>query len=170
MTWPTSGVRIGPISSHNTEYWHANTNLLFWLQFIHCALVSPFILHWFPFSLIGEQKRWEIAKEVSMNCMAYTYYVTCALHHPLKLLTSAMLCLALIQVNQDGFMLWLANVTGPAKINHLSTKNCWFLLYLLYHNLTVYTIALKSLSLLHNLMSFLLQLTERRYCIRNRRY
>ena len=42
-------------------------------------------------------KRWEIAEEMSMNCMAYTYYVilmakcTCTwLHHPLKLLTSTM--------------------------------------------------------------------------------
>ena len=49
-----------------------------------------------------------------MNCTVYTNYATlmtkytCAwLHHPLKLLTSVMLCLVPIQVNQNGFMLWL---------------------------------------------------------------
>ena len=31
-------------------------------------------------------------------------------------------------------------VTGPAKIDHLSTKNCWYFLYLLHYNLiTIYT-------------------------------
>ena len=46
-------------------------------------------------------------------------------------------------------------VTGPAKIDYLSTKNHRFLACLLYHNLiTIYTTATK------NLMSFLLQLME----------
>ena len=48
-------------------------------------------------------------------------------------------------------------VTGPAKIDHLSAKDCRFLACLLYHNLiTIYTIATESLSLLQNLMRFLL--------------
>ena len=52
-------------------------------------------------------------------------------------------------------------VTGPAKINHVSTKTRRFLACLLYHNLiTIYTTATKSSSLLQNLMGFLLQLAE----------
>ena len=52
-------------------------------------------------------------------------------------------------------------MTGPAKIDHVSVKNCQFLVYLLYHNLiTVYATACKSSPLLQNLMDFLLQLTE----------
>ena len=52
-------------------------------------------------------------------------------------------------------------MTGPAKINHLSTKNHRILAYLQYHNLiTIYTIALNSLSLLHNLMNFLCSLRK----------
>ena len=62
-------------------------------------------------------------------------------------------------------------VTGPAKIDHLSTKNCWFLLSLLYHNLiTIDITTIKSSSQLQNLMGFLLQLTEMRYFILNGRY
>ena len=53
------------------------------------------------------------------------------------------------------------NVTGPAKIDHVSAKNRRFLACLLYHNfITIYTTATKSSSLLQNLMGFLLQLTE----------
>ena len=88
---PTSGGRIRPVFSHNTEYQHTNTNLLFGLRVIHCVMVSPFILHCFSFWM----KRWEITEEVSMNCMAYTYCVTPMakwtstwLHHLLKLLPS----------------------------------------------------------------------------------
>ena len=52
-------------------------------------------------------------------------------------------------------------VTGPAKIDHVSAKNCRFLVCLLYHNLiTIYTTATKSSSLLQNLMDVFLQLTE----------
>ena len=53
---PTSGRRIGQIFSYNTEYRLVNTDLLFQLRFIHCAMLSPFILHCFPFSLTGDQK------------------------------------------------------------------------------------------------------------------
>ena len=91
---PTSSGRIGPVFSHNTEC--ANTDLLFQLRFIHCAMVSPFILPCFPFSLAGKWKGEKFAGQVSRNCMAYTYYVTliakcmCTwLHHSLKLLPSA---------------------------------------------------------------------------------
>ena len=52
-------------------------------------------------------------------------------------------------------------VTGPARIDHVSTKNHRFSACLLYDNLiTVYTTAAKSSSLLQNLMCFLLQFTE----------
>ena len=55
----------------------------------------------------------------------------------------------------------LTFVTGPVKIDHVSTKKLPILLYLLYHNLiTIYTTATKSSSLLQHLMGFLLQLTE----------
>ena len=58
---PTNGGRIGPNLSHNTEYWCANTDLLFRLRFIHCAMVSPFILPCLPFPVTGKWKmrnRW----------------------------------------------------------------------------------------------------------------
>ena len=52
-------------------------------------------------------------------------------------------------------------VTGPAKINHLSAKNHWFCSSLVYHNMiTIYTTAIKSSSLMQNLMGCLLQLME----------
>ena len=44
--------RIGPVFSHNTEYQCAITDLLFGLRFIHCTMVSPFILH-----LVNEKMR-----------------------------------------------------------------------------------------------------------------
>ena len=50
---PTSGGRILPVFSYSTEYRHANKDLLFRLRFIHCAIVSPFALHCFPFFLTG---------------------------------------------------------------------------------------------------------------------
>ena len=57
-------------------------------------------------------------------------------------------------------------VTGPAKTNHVSAKKSPIFLYLLYHNLqTIYTNAPKSLSLLQNLMGFLLKFTEIDYQI-----
>ena len=60
----------------------------------------------------------------------------------------------------DLFVIVLAFVTGPAKTDHVSTKNRRFLLCCLYHNLiTIYTTGTKSSSLLQDLMGFLLQLT-----------
>ena len=60
---------------------------------------------------------------------------------------------------------------GLQKIDHLSAKSHWFLLYLLYHNLiTIDTTTIKSWSQLQNLMGFLLQFTEMRYFILNGRY
>ena len=56
----TNGKRIGLVFSHNTKYPCANTSLLFWLRFIHCTMVSPFILHCFPFTSTGEQKGEEL--------------------------------------------------------------------------------------------------------------
>ena len=53
---PTSGRRIGSVFSHIIEYQHANIDLLFQLRFIHYAMVNPFILYCFPFSLTGERK------------------------------------------------------------------------------------------------------------------
>ena len=66
---------------------------MFRLRFIHCALVSPFILPFLPFSLTGERKDekslWRGVDEL------YSFYLlrhanakcTCAwLHNPLKLL------------------------------------------------------------------------------------
>ena len=62
-------------------------------------------------------------------------------------------------------------VTGPTKIDHVSTKNRQFLACLLYHNLiTIYTTATTSSSLLQNLMGFLLQLMEMEQFIQNERY
>ena len=62
-------------------------------------------------------------------------------------------------------------VTGPVTIYHLNVNNHQFLLSFLYHKLiTIYTTATKSLSLLQNLMGFLLQLTEIEYCILNGKY
>ena len=59
-------------------------------------------------------------------------------------------------------------VTGPAKINHVSAKDRRFFPSLLYHNVrTVYTNAIKSLSLLLKLMGYLLKFTEMGYHIQN---
>ena len=111
---PTSGGRIGPVFSHNTEYRLANTDLLFRLRFIHCTLVSPFILPCLPFSLTGERKGekslWRGVDEL------YGFYLlrhanakcTCAwLHHPLKLLPLSALLSCMDSSHQDGLMLRL---------------------------------------------------------------
>ena len=59
-------------------------------------------------------------------------------------------------------------VTGPGKINHVSTKILPILFTLLYHNLiTIYTTATKSSSLLEG---FHLKLMEMSYYILNGRY
>ena len=100
------------------------------LVLIHCAMVSPFILNCFPFTLTGEWKgpkllkrRWWIVQFIRIyyvmimaKCM-FTW-----LHHPLKLLPSAfLLC---IDSSQPGWFhietylhvlgLWFAN-TAVAK-------------------------------------------------------
>ena len=72
---PTSGCRIGPAFYHNTEYQHVNTDLLFRLRFIHCTMVTPFIL---PCCL----SLWLVNKKVR-NCWRdiselYSFYL---LHH-----------------------------------------------------------------------------------------
>ena len=110
---PTSSRRIGPDFSHNTEYRHANTDLLFRLIFIHCAMVSPFILPCLPFSLTGKQKGERNHWRSVDVCMAFTYYImlmakcTCAwLHHLFKLLPSTLLSCT-DSSHQDGFMLKL---------------------------------------------------------------
>ena len=55
--------------------------------------------------------------------------------------------------------------------NRLSEHNKLLIfLSLLYHNLTIYATETKFLSLLQNLIGILLQLTEMRYYILNRRY
>ena len=116
LLFPKLCWHIGLTPTHNTEYQYTNIVLVFRLTFIQCTMVTPFILHCFPFSLTGWMKneisliRWD----VSMNCMAYTYYVTLTaksmctwLYHPLKLLPSTMLYCVPIQISQDGFMLRL---------------------------------------------------------------
>ena len=52
----TSGERIWPVFSHNTESQCTNTDLLFQIRLINCTMVSPFILHCFFFSLSGKRK------------------------------------------------------------------------------------------------------------------
>ena len=64
---PTSCGRIRPVFSHNTKYRCANTDLLFWLRFIHYTIVSPFILHCFSFSMTGEQKGEKLLKKCWWN-------------------------------------------------------------------------------------------------------
>ena len=97
---PTSRGRIGPVFSHNARYRCATTDLLIQLRFIHCTIVSPFILHCFSFSLTVERKGEKLLIRCRWIVMAYTYYVTqmakctCTwLHHPFKLLTSTVFLL-----------------------------------------------------------------------------
>ena len=86
---------------------------MIWLQFIHCTIVSPFILCCFSISLTGERKGEILLKKCRWIVrLIHTYYVTlmakymCTwLHHPLKLLPSTCFCHVPIQLNQDGFML-----------------------------------------------------------------
>ena len=52
-----------------------NTDLLFRLRFIHCAMVSPFILPCLPFSLTGEQKGEKLLKRCQWIVLFYL------LHH-----------------------------------------------------------------------------------------
>ena len=92
-----SGGRIGSVLSHNVRYQCTTTDLLIWLWFIPCNIVSHVILHCFSFFLTGKWKDEKLLKRYRWIVMAYTYYTTlmakcmCTwLHHPLKLLTSTM--------------------------------------------------------------------------------
>ena len=72
---PTSSGRIGPIFSHDTEYWFANTDLLFRLRFIHCPW-------WVLSSFLACLSLWLVNKMVR-NCWKgvdelYSFYL---LHH-----------------------------------------------------------------------------------------
>ena len=98
---PTTSRRIGPAFSHNTGYQHVTTDLLIWLRFIHCIIVS-FYCSLLLFLFDCWTKRWQIAKQVSMNCnglylLCHAHsqmHVYCTwLHNPLKLLTSVILLL-----------------------------------------------------------------------------
>ena len=73
---PTSGGRIGPTFSHNTEYRQAMQHRsvvpikiypLSHDESLHPCLLA-FLFDWW-------MKRWETAEEVSMNCTSFTYYV-----------------------------------------------------------------------------------------------
>ena len=62
------------------------------------SLEDHFVMYRFMSWTDWWMKRWEIVKDVSMNCTAFTHYVmlmaqrTCArLHRPLKLLPNALL-------------------------------------------------------------------------------
>ena len=126
---PTSSRRIGPVFSQHKISTHKHRSVvpikihpLHHDESFHPSLL-PFLFDWWT-------KRWEIAEEVLMNCMAYTHYVTlmakcmCAwLHHPLKLLLSKLL--PCIDSSQPGWFhaetymcilrLWFAYTAG-AKI------------------------------------------------------
>ena len=64
---PTSGRNIGPVFSHNAEYQCTTTDLLFRLRFIHCTMISPFILRCFSFSLTDNWKG-EKSQVVLIKC------------------------------------------------------------------------------------------------------
>ena len=72
---PVSGGRIGPVFPHNSEYWHTNTDLLFWLRFIHYIIVSSFILHCFSsLWLVNEKVRnyWRDVNELyGLNLLSH---------------------------------------------------------------------------------------------------
>ena len=96
---PISDGRIEPVFPHYAEYQCATTDL-FWLRFIHCAIVSLFILYCFSFSLNGDQKGEKLLRRCQWIVTAYTYYIMqmtkymCKwLYHPWKILTSAMFLL-----------------------------------------------------------------------------
>ena len=125
-----SGGRIGSVLFHNARYQCTTTDLLIWLRFIPCNIVSPAILHCFSSFLINKWKDEKLLKRCRWIVMAYTYYITliakcmCTwLHHLLKLLTSTMIIAIIIQiqVSQEGFilrlicLLWFAN-TAAAEI------------------------------------------------------
>ena len=59
---------------------------------------------------------------------------------------------------------WFINVTGPAKIDHVSAKHHRFLLCLLYHNLITNTTATQS-SATHGKIKFIYFIISRDLCI-----
>ena len=84
---------------------------MFRLRFIHCTMVSPFILHCFPFSSTGEWKgkkslkrcRWIVRLILITLCLwANSHVLDCIIHYNYY---QARCCHVLIQVSQDGFML-----------------------------------------------------------------
>ena len=87
---PTSGWRIGPVFSYHTEYWCANTDLLFRLRFIHYAIVNPFILACLPFPLNDEQNGERMLKRcrwivwlllIKSHYLPYTCVLDCIIHY-----------------------------------------------------------------------------------------
>ena len=102
---------MGPVFSHNAEYRCANPDLLFRLRFIHCAMVSPFIIRCFSFSLTDYWKGEKSQKWCWLIITASSYYVTqvakcmwiwLSVSQLLKLL-SAMLISLRSQVCSDWF-------------------------------------------------------------------
>ena len=101
-------------------------------------MVSPFILHCFPFSFTGEQK----GKKSLKRCwwivwVIHTYYITlmvkymCTwLHNPLKLLSSTMFLLCINSSQHRWFhvktymcsWLWFANMAATNYINHYQLR------------------------------------------------
>ena len=53
---PTNGGKMGHAFSHDQGNHCTNTDLLIWLWFIYCTMVSPFILHCFSFCENVKQK------------------------------------------------------------------------------------------------------------------
>ena len=82
---PINSKRIGSVVSHNTEYGRANTDLLFWLRFIQCAMVSPFILHcflslWLENEKVRNHRRginelYDLSLLRLTNCQMYVYLI-----------------------------------------------------------------------------------------------
>ena len=102
--------------------------------------------------------------------MRASFHCICMYRHPVTVSKIHLKCiksLPVILIAVKSKQLWiipnphLTFVTWPAKIDHLSTKNCQVCWSLIYHNLiTIYTTATKSSALLQNLMGFHLKLME----------
>ena len=95
---PINDGRIGPVLSHNEGHWHATTDLLFWLRFIHCAIVTVSILYYFSFSLTDEQKCKNHCKRDVNDCNGlYLLHHTngqmhmCMITSSIKIIINAML-------------------------------------------------------------------------------
>ena len=102
--------------SHNEGHWCTTTNLLFWLRFIYCAIVSPSILHCFSFALTDKQKcknHWKGVNDCNGLCLLHhangpmhMYMITSSI----IIIINAMLCHIPIQVSQDDLTLTLLYV------------------------------------------------------------